>query len=664
MAREYALDEPATKQREFAPEPDTPKQDLYEKVSGQLREALPVEEGRQRVVGPMLAAGAGELARGVGAATQMIAPETGKKISDVGRAVVDVTKERYPITGTIGQFGSYIYPYKAAETAVTKVLPRKLTPEGKLVLGREAQIAGAAGGITGAATSEGDLVDRAFGGALGTTLGIGGTYVSALASKGYEYTKDVLQKAFGGDAKRMANALKDYAAKRSGAEAEAAKKMATEAEQKAGMAETAEQKAARQQELAYRELPGTKTEKEAGRFKAVPTSEQAVGDRIRGYVDKVFKDLKAVRARNAEKLKGDAFGDALTKEKAGQKIADTKAYQKLQNSVKSELRTSEGLVSAPGSTGTKLQELNNILRGTAVDEATGVVVSNDLSFQGMERLRRQLNDRAYGFPETGFDALSQQDAGKYAKMVSEAMEEFSPKIRTFLNQYKADSEPLRVFQTKTGKIFEEQLPGVTGYSKVASENIPNRVFQNRESYQGLIEALGGNKAFAENEARKYFASQMEKLAGDPKKLEAFIRDNRTMLNLTNARDMAESYIARASAFAKRGEAAKTRAGQERDVATKQAGLAKDFAKLESDLVTAQTPQEIAGLHETLAKKLLNEGTINQQQYRTMLQEATRVLQTVKDTSQAKQQLLGLTWRGVGGGVVGAGAYMGIKKFGE
>ena len=658
MAREYAPDEPVTKQREYAPEPTAPKDDLYEKVSGQLREALPVQEGRQRVVGPMLAAGAGELARGVGAATQLVAPETGKKISDIGRAVVDVTKERYPITGAIGQFGSYIYPYKAAETAVTKVLPRTG------ILGREAQIAGAAGGITGAATTEGDLVDRAFGGALGTSLGIAGTYGTALATKGYQYAKDVLQKAFGGDAKRMANALRDYASKRSGAESEAAQKMATEAEQKAGMAETAEQKAARQQELAYRELPGTKTEMEAGRFKAVPTSEQAVGDRIRGYVDKVFKDLKAVRARNAEKLKGEAFGDALTKEQAGQKIADTPAYQRLQQSVRNEIRTPEGLVSAPGSTGSKLKELDNILKGTALDESTGVVVSNDLSFQGMERLRRQLNDRAYGFPETGFDALSQQEAGKYAKMISEAMEEFSPKIKTFLNQYKADSEPLQVFQTKTGKIFEEQLPGVKGYSKVASENIPSKVFQNRESYQGLIEALGGNKAFAENEARKYFAGQMEKLAGDPKKLEAFIRDNRTMLNLTNARDMAESYIARASAFAKRGEAAKTRAGEERGIATKQAELAKDFAKLESDLITAQTPQEIAGLHENLAKKLLSEGTINQQQYRTMLQEATRVLQTVKDTAQAKQQLLGLTWRGVGGGALGAATYMGIKKFGE
>jgi hypothetical protein len=661
MAREYAPDEPVAKQREYAAEP---KQDLYEKVSGQLREALPAEEGRQRFVGPMLAAGAGELARGVGAATQIVAPETGKKISDVGRAVVDVTKERYPVTGTLGQLGSYVYPYKAAETAVTKVLPRKLTPEGKLALGREAQIAGAAGGVTGAVTAEGDLVDRAFGGALGTTLGIGGTYVGALASKGYEWTKSTLQRAFGGDAKRMAEALRSYASSRSGAEADAAKKMAYEAEQKAGIAETAEQKALRQQELAYRELPGTKTEMEAGRFKPIPTSEQAVGDRIRGYVDRIFKDLKATRAKNAERLKGAPFYMAAESEMLGGRVANTNTYKQMEKLVQNQIRNEQGLVSAPGATGTKLKELQNILDGTVVDDATGVVIKNDLSFEGMERLRRQLSDRSYGFPETGFDALSQQEAGKYAKMVADAMEEFSPGLKRFLSQYQKDSEPLRVFQTKTGKIFEEQLPGVKGYAKVSSENIPSKVFKDRESYQGLIEALGGNKAFAENEARKYFAGQMEKLAGDPKKLEAFIRDNRTMLNLTNARDMAESYIARASAFAKRGEAAKTRAGAEREIATKQAELAKDFAKLESDLVTAQTPQEIAGLHGTLAKKLLNEGTINQQQYRTMLQEATRVLQTVKDKEVAKQQLIALTRRGVVGAGLASAAYVGIKKFGE
>jgi len=619
---------------------------------------IPQEAVGQYSPMPFLMAGTGETIRGVGAATQLVAPELGKKISKVGEKTVESVKDKYPVSGTLGQIGSYAIPYFGAESAIARILPRTGA------LGREALIAGGAGGTTGFLTTEGDLVDRAFGGALGTSLGIAGTYGTALATKGYQYAKDVLQKAFGGDAKRMSEALRDYASKRSGAEAAAAEKMAKEAEQKAGIAETAEQKAARQQELAYRQLPGTTTEKEAGRFKAIPTSEQSIGDRIRGYVDDVYKKLKTTRAENAERLKGAPFYMAAEKEMLGNRVASTPSYKQLEKIVTNQIKDPQGLVSAPGATGSKLRELENILRGTAVDDATGVVVKNDLSFQGMERLRRQLSDRAYGFPETGFDALNQQEAGRYAELVAKAMEEFSPGLKRFLEQYKKDSQPLQVFRTKTGKLFEEQLPGVKGYAKVPSENIPSKVFENRESYQGLIEALGGNKQIAESEARKYFAGQMEKLAGDPKKLEAFIRDNRTMLNLTNARDMAESYIARASAFAKRGELAKTRAGAERDVVTKQAGLAKDFAKLESDLVSAQTPQEIAGLHENLAKKLLGEGTINQQQYRTMLQEATRVLQTVKDKEAAKQQLIALTRRGVVGAGLASAAYVGIKKAGE
>jgi len=288
------------------------------------------------------------------------------------------------------------------------------------------------------------------------------------------------------------------------------------------------------------------------------------------------------------------------------------------------------------------------------------------TFEGLEIMRRRIGDAAFGAPQEGYQAIGQDLAREIYGKLSDSMKQYSPEFSKYLSDYAKFSEPLRVTGSRVGKaLVDEQLHGKgANYAVVAAEDIPKRVFKNRESFGALVDALGGNKQLAEAEAKKYFAAEMEKLASDPKKLEAFIRDNRTMLNLTNARDMAESYIARASAFAKRGEAAKTRVGAERDFAPKKAGLAKDFAKLESDLVSAQTPQEIAGLHETLAKKLLNEGTINQQQYRTMLQEATRVLQTVKDTNQAKQQLLGLTWRSVGGGLVGAGAYMGIKKFGE
>ena len=705
MAREYAPEEPVAKQREYATEPTAKAEgdsELYSKTYKALTEALPADEGRQRFVGPMLAAGAGELARGVGAATQLVAPETGKKISDVGRAVVEATKSRYPITGVLGQFGSYVYPYKAAETAVSKVLPETLSLSGQAIK------SGSAAALTGAATTEGNLIDRTLAGAAGMAGGIGFTYGGALASKGYDWTKNTLKQAFGGNDRKLAEALREYSSKLSGKEAQTAQRMASEIEQEsaakgkqaaidiekarqtAGIAETAEQKAARQQELALRELPGTKTEMEAGRFKPIPTSEQAVGDRIRGYVDRVFNDLKATRSKNAEKLKEEAFGLAKAREQQGLMPKDTEAFKKGMSELDSMIKTATlSDIKAP------LQRVRNAL--DPVQEVEGVIVGKPVTFEGLEQLRRFLRDRSFGLPSEGFDAIGQQQAGKLADIVESVQREFtsgypsltaavkgdkSSAFDRFLEQYRKDSEPLRVFKTKTGKLFEEQLPGVKGYAKVSSENIPSKVFKDRESYQGLIEALGGNKAFAENEARKYFTGEMEKFAGDPKKLEAFIRDNRTMLNLTNARDMAESYIARASAMGRRAGAAAARSEEElqrvKDIeavtkkegaaATTEANRLKDlgteFSRFESQIKAARTPEEIARLHDSLATRLFREGKINQTQYDQMLNQGRAVLQSVSDKDKAIKNLLSLSWRSVGGGLVGAGVYSGVRYMGN
>lgn len=666
--------------------------DLYKKTYRALSEAK-LPEGKTSVVGPMMAAGAGELARGAGALTQLVAPETGKKISDVGRAVVEATKERYPITGTIGQFGSYILPYGAAEKGIATVLPRTGT------LGREAQIAGGAGAATGFALSEDDLRGRTINAALGGMLGMGATYGGALASKGYDWTKKTLTDAFGGDARRLSESLRSYSSMLTGSEARAAKKMADDIEREAATkvagaergaakageaaatAERAAGRAERQAERAGKPMAGVSEQQIAGRYRPVGISEQDVGDRLRGYVTDTFKRLKQTRSANAEKIKGEAFSAAKTKEQAGGRIANTKAYQDLQNDVQKILRDEEGLVGAPGSTGTKLGELRNILKGTAVDEATGVVVSNDLSFQGMERLRRQLSDRAYGFPETGFDAIGQQEAGAFAKKIAAAMEEFSPGYKKFLDQYKKDSEPLQIFKTKVGKVFEEQLPGATGYAKVASQDIPKKVFANRESYQGLVEALGGNQQLAQAEARKYFANELNKLAGDTKKMEKFIIDNRNMLNLTGARDMAESYLARTSAFARRAGAAEARSAEElarakdiealskqesaasRKEAERLRDVSTEFSKMESQMKAARTPDEIARLHDAAASRLFKEGKITQAQYDDMLAQGREVLQKVADKQQAIRSLLNLTWRSVGGGLIGAAAYGGVRYYG-
>ena len=153
---------------------------------------------------------------------------------------------------------------------------------------------------------------------------------------------------------------------------------------------------------------------------------------------------------------------------------------------------------------------------------------------------------------------------------------------------------------------------------------------------------------------------MEKLAGDPKKLEAFIRDNRTMLNLTNARDMAESYIARASAFAKRGEAAVARGEQATEARKAAAAQSEKYKNLNLEFRSARQPQEIAAANEKFAQQLLDDKFISEEQYLRYLNQSNRIEQSITDAAEAKKQLAYLAARTLGWGFLGGGAFAVIK----
>jgi hypothetical protein len=86
---------------------------------------LPKMDGN-RVVGPMLAAGTGELIKGAGALTELAFPETGRNIARLGDKITTQVKEQYPVSGTTGQIGSYLVPFSAAQKAVNVV---KSTPQ-------------------------------------------------------------------------------------------------------------------------------------------------------------------------------------------------------------------------------------------------------------------------------------------------------------------------------------------------------------------------------------------------------------------------------------------------------------------------------------------------------------------------------------------------------
>ena len=112
---------------------------------------LPKMDGN-RVVGPMLAAGTGELIKGAGALTELAFPETGRNISRLGDKITSQVKEQYPVSGTTGQIGSYVLPFGVAQKALNTVaqVPQvaktlNMIPSFARATGQQTAIGGATG---------------------------------------------------------------------------------------------------------------------------------------------------------------------------------------------------------------------------------------------------------------------------------------------------------------------------------------------------------------------------------------------------------------------------------------------------------------------------------------------------------------------------------------
>lgn len=126
----------------------------YERFLDSLRN--PQTGGRSGVVGPMLVGGTGELIKGAGALTQMAFPEAGTRMVEVGEAMTEGAKSVAPVSGTVGQIGSYLIPYGATQNVTSKLaqVPQIARQIGQLpsfarAVGQQATIGGTLGyGLT------------------------------------------------------------------------------------------------------------------------------------------------------------------------------------------------------------------------------------------------------------------------------------------------------------------------------------------------------------------------------------------------------------------------------------------------------------------------------------------------------------------------------------
>lgn len=153
----------------------------YDRFLNSLRN--PQTGGKSGVVGPMLVGGAGELIKGAGALGQMVGLDNaGNRMVEVGKALTEGAKSVAPVATTVGQVGSYLVPYSAAQKGINVVgnLPAvqkatSMIPSFAKSVGQQTAI----GGGTGYALTP-DQDNRGEQAAYGAAFGAGGEFVKPL----------------------------------------------------------------------------------------------------------------------------------------------------------------------------------------------------------------------------------------------------------------------------------------------------------------------------------------------------------------------------------------------------------------------------------------------------------------------------------------------------
>ena len=332
-----------------------------------------------------------------------------------------------------------------------------------------------------------------------------------------------------------------------------------------------------------------------------PTTPTQTGTQIRDAVTPIFENLKKVRAANAEKTKGDAFSFAAQKEARGILPKDTEAFKTgLAQLDKLIADTTLADIKAP------LVRIRQALDPVQVID--GVVVGKPAKFESLEQVRRFLRDRSYGLPAEGFDAINQQQSGRLADMVESIQREFTTDTPSllqvvrdekpisafdkFLEQYRKDSEPLRVFKTKLGEAIVGKEEFDMGRFATDPATLGSKFFKTEGGVNQLVELLGGDKSQAEQIARGFVADNLR--GASSKDVARKLNEWRDWLpqfpGLQAQLQNAEKQLAQAERIsgkreatskALRGEAAAAPAAAERTAARIEADAERQAAKLEA-----------------------------------------------------------------------------------
>jgi len=272
-----------------------------------------------------------------------------------------------------------------------------------------------------------------------------------------------------------------------------------------------------------------------------PRTATEVGEEARTLATTRLEALKKARQNTIDVNKAEAFQAARAQEVAGQRVNQTNAFKQAEADLKAmKVDPETKLPLTTGATGGQIDEVRRELTGVILDPLTGETKRVGVSFQKLEDLRRRLGDRASGLPETGFDAIGQQMAGRLKTMVENVMKEFTGgkldmetglvkggSFEKYLADYAQASKPINQFATAVGQKLTATLEQPRGVFATDPMALPRSIFSSPRNVDDFIELTGGDKAAVERLARNYVSEQ---LAGKtPAQINQFLNTNKGWL---------------------------------------------------------------------------------------------------------------------------------------